>query len=43
MNNIVVPGGRQIRENHSIPAAPRHNFGNVDITQKQKARYGYRL
>lgn len=32
ISNAIVPGGRQVRENHSIPAAPRHNFGNVDIT-----------
>lgn len=29
-NLIPIPGGKQVREHHSIPAAPRHNIGNLD-------------
>jgi len=26
----VIPGAQQIRAHHSIPAAPRHNIGNIE-------------
>lgn len=29
-NLIPIPGGKQVRDHHSIPAAPRHNIGNLD-------------
>lgn len=33
----------QVRAHHSIPAAPRHNIGNLDKVRNQQARYGYQL
>ena len=29
-NLIPIPGAGQVRAHHSIPAAPRHNIGNLD-------------
>jgi hypothetical protein len=29
----------QVRAHHSIPAAPRHNIGNLDKLRKQEAGY----
>ena len=41
-NEKPIPGGRQVRDFHSIPAAPRHNFTNGDrASMKMHNRYGY--
>jgi len=29
-NLIPIPAGKQVRDHHSIPAAPRHNITNLD-------------
>jgi len=39
INEMPVPGARQVRDHHSIPAAPRHNFNNVERRQN----YGYQM
>ena len=38
-NLIPIPGGKQVRDHHSIPAAPRHNIGNLDRMKNQQADY----
>ena len=29
-DNRIIPMSSQVRAHHSIPAAPRHNIGNLD-------------
>ena len=43
MNEALMPISTQVRAHHSIPAAPRHNIGNLDKIRNQQARYGYQL
>jgi hypothetical protein len=40
-DNRIMPMAAQVRAHHSIPAAPRHNIGNLDKMRNQQARYGY--
>lgn len=35
----IVPMVRQVRDIRSIPAAPRHNYGNVEHLKGQTAKY----
>lgn len=39
INHIPIPMKTQVRAHHSIPAAPRHNIGNLDKLRKQEAGY----
>lgn len=43
-NEKPIPGGRQVRDFHSIPAAPRHNFNNLDrYSGLRYQQYGYQM
>ena len=38
-NLIPIPGGKQVRAHHSIPAAPRHNIGNLEKQRNHNVGY----